>query len=182
MADNDRHRSNGGFQDDIIRVPSSSRPNFLSIFNRDTNYPIFRTFCECLSIAEIVSLTRTCKSLSGLYQYLLPMLWDVDKALGRYFDDPVGFRSQMAEYDALIFGKFPAQYFERVIWECEPLEILVEDEENAILLSYYLRLEAGYSLQKGGPFEEVRRYALIFAPVGLANSFARADLDLQEKI
>lgn len=185
MADNKQICTNGGLQDDILSVTSSSRPSFLNTFDRETHYPIFRAFCECLSIAEIVSLTRTCKPLSDLYQYLLPMLWDVDKALGRYFDDPARFRSQMAEYDALIFGNFPAQYFERVIWECEPLEIMIRDERRAILMSYYLKDEAGYpdmKIDRDVPYGEVRCYALIFALISLANSCARADPDLQERI
>lgn len=39
--------------------------------------------------------------------------WDVDKALRRYLQDPQGFRSQMAKYDALIHRSFAIQYFER---------------------------------------------------------------------
>lgn len=110
------------------------------------------------------------------------MLWDADKVPDRYFDDPINFRSQLAKYDALIFRMFPAQYFERFIWECEALEIMIEDEMGAILLSYYLELKVGYSFELDGPFEKVRCYALIVAPVSLANSFGRADLDCQEKI
>lgn len=59
---------------------------------------------------------------------------------------------------------------------------MIEDERGAIFLSYYLSLEVGYSFELGGPFEKVRCYALIVAPVSLANSFARADLDFQERI
>lgn len=58
---------------------------------------------------------------------------------------------------------------------------MIEDERGAILLSYYLSLGVGYSFELDGPFEKVRCYALISAPVSLANSFGRADLDFQEK-
>ena len=75
---------------------------FLSTFDRESHYPIFSALCDYLPIASIVSLTRTCKKLSGLYHYLLPVQWDVDKALRRFVDDPLGFRSQMARCDALM--------------------------------------------------------------------------------
>lgn len=188
MADTNPKCTNGGLQNDILSVSSASRPNFLDTFNRDTHYPSIRSFCQCLSIAEIVSLTRTCKPLSDLYQYLLPILWDVDKALGRYFDDPVGFRSQMAESNALIFGKFPAQFFERAIWESEPLEIIIKHGKGADLFRRYLEINAGYSETDRQEFpltgfcREVGNYTLIFTPVSLANSFVPADPDLQEKV
>ena len=188
MADNKQHCSSGGHQDGILSVSSSSRPDFLSIFNRESHYPIFRTFCECLSIAEIVALTRTCKSLSGLYRYLLPLLWDVDKALRRYFDDPLGFRSQMAKCDALLHGKFAAQYFERVIWDSELLEIAVAEGSGSELLRNYLSEVAGYTNvdkyvygNRPGSFVEVRFYTTVFALVTLADSSTLVDPNLQEK-
>lgn len=88
MAAIKRRCLSGGFRDDNLSVPYSSQPKFLSVFDSDTHYPIFSTFCGYLSISEIVSLTRTCKKLSGLYRYLLPLQWDVDEALRPYFDDP----------------------------------------------------------------------------------------------
>lgn len=119
-------------------------PTFLSTFDLDSRYPIFSTFCDCLSIAEIVSLTRTCKKFSGLYQHLLPLHWDIDKLLRCYVDDSKGFRSQMARCDAVIGGTFALRYFERVNWG-GPLEVLVQQGLGPELFSKYLSDTAGYS-------------------------------------
>ena len=137
-----RRRGSGGFQDDTLSA-SSSRSKFLSVFDSETHYPVFSTLCGCLSISEIVSLTRTCKKLSGLYRYLLPVQWDVDAALRRYFDDPKCFRSQMAKYDALLTGTFAIRYFERAVCESPHLEVVVQ-RGGSQLLSKYLSDEAGY--------------------------------------
>ena len=133
----------GGFRDDILSIPYSSQPNFLNVFDSEAHYPIFRTFCGYLSISEIVSLTRTCRKLSGLYRYLLPLKWDVNEALRPYFDDPRCFRSQMAKCDALLVGKFATQYFERIAWGSRRLDVVVpRDRAQRIII--YLSNEAGY--------------------------------------
>ena len=143
MTATKRRRGSGGFQDDTLSASSSSRSKFLSVFDSETHYPVFRILCGCLSISEIVSLTRTCKKLSGLYRYLLPVQWDVDAALRRYFDDPKCFRSQMAKYDALLIGNFAIRYFERTVYESPRLEVVVQ-RGGSQLVSKYLSDEAGY--------------------------------------
>ena len=143
MAAIKSYRGSRGFRDDTLSISSSSQSKFLSVFDSETHYPIFSTFCGYLSISEIVSLTRTCKKLSGLYRYLLPVLWDVDKALRRYFDDPQCFRSQIAKCDALIVGQFAVRYFERTVCEPQRLDIVVQRGRYQ-LLSTYLSNEAGY--------------------------------------
>ncbi|KAG8527294.1 uncharacterized protein KY384_008038 [Bacidia gigantensis] len=89
-------------------------------------YPVFRRLCDFLDIQDIIHLTRTCKKFSGLYSYLLPILWNVDKRLERFAQQPEIFRSQMGLYDALITGSFAVQFFERVTWPKAALDIYIE--------------------------------------------------------
>lgn len=131
----------------------SSSGGFLRVFDRATHYPIFRSFCSCLSITEIVSLTRTCKSLSGLYRYLRPRRWDVDKGLRRYFDNPQCFRSQMAKCDALLVGRFAEQYFMGTFWGSKRLDIIVQ-RGSSQLIGDYLPKKAGYRyIETSGPIQ-----------------------------
>ena len=176
---NKRRRTNGGFDTtrhephSEMSAPAVSQPTFLSTFDRKSNYPIFSTLCDCLSIAEIVSLTQTCKKYSDLYQYLLPIQWDVDKALRRYVDDPQGFRSQMARSDALISGTFAVEFFERVFRDREPLDVLVQKGLGCELFSNYLSDIAGYSeidpeednKEMSESESEVRFHAAVFVRV-----------------
>ena len=151
MVGNKRRRTNGGFNTtrhehhSEVSAPAVSQPTFLSTFDRESHYPVFIALCDCLSIAEIVSLTQTCKKFSDLYHYLLPIQWDVDKALRHYVDDPQGFGSQMARSDALISGTFVAQFFERVFWDRETLDLWVQEGLECELFSEYLSDIAGYS-------------------------------------
>ena len=122
-----------------------SRPTFTCVFDRHMCYPFFIKLCEHLSIAEIVALTRTCKKYADLYQYLLPMQWDVDRRLRRFVRDPYRFRSQMAKSDALIVGSFVSQFFERTPWETCGLNIFIEGLERAESFQTYLLDEEGYT-------------------------------------
>ena len=123
------------------------RPSFMSVFDRHMCYPFFIKLCEHLSIAEIVALTRTCTKYADLYQYLLPMQWNVDRRLGCFFGDPYGFRSQMAKSNALISGSFVFQFFERTSWKPSDLDIFVEHDkhgEPANTFQRYLLDKEGY--------------------------------------
>ena len=102
-------RGSGGFQNDTFIVSASSRSKFLSVFETETHYLIFSTCYDYLLISENVSLTRTCRELSGLYRHLFPVQWDVDKAPRHYFDNPQCFRAQMAKLDALSDWKIRCQ-------------------------------------------------------------------------
>ena len=140
------------------------------------------------ALAEIVSLTRTCKLLSSLYQYLVPVLWDVDKALRHYVNDPHSFRSQLAKYDALVFGRCANDYFERTVGKCQYLDVAIQEGGGSELFSDYLSHGAGYAVTKSSTeilhhflMAEVRVYEMIAVWLTLANPRAIADPDLQQK-
>ena len=193
MAGSKRRRTGEGFQtmgDNPLSVPSTSstsQPTLLSTFDRESHYPVFSAFCNCLSIAEIISLTRTCKRFSGLYQYLLSVQWDVDKALRRYVDDPQGFRTQMARCDALIDGDFACKYFERVVWSYDSLDLYIQQGLGPDLFSKYLLHTAGYSevipreYDQDGMVVEVRIKAMISVSGIHAEPAASAEPDLQKR-
>lgn len=122
------------------------RPSFMSVFDRYMYYPFVIKLCEHLSIAEIVALTRTCKKYADLYQYLLPIQWNVDRRLRRFVRDPCGFRSQMAKSDALIAGSFVVQFLGRTSWKPSDLDIFVEHGEHGECANTFQR----YLLDKEG--------------------------------
>lgn len=117
-------------------APERGRTRFISIrqnclrflVERDRYYPIFLMIISCLDIHSIVSLTRTCKSLSGLYNELVPLLWDANRSLTRYVKDPKAFRSQLALGNALISGSFVVQFLDRVEYPDADLDIFVQSE------------------------------------------------------
>lgn len=161
-----------------------NRPTFMSVFDRHMCYPFFIKLCEHLSIAEIVALTRTCKKYADLYQYLLPVQWDVDRRLRRFVRDPYGFRSQMAKSDALIAGSFVTQFFERTSCETSDLNIFVENNdyvdggERANKFQSYLVNEEGYTeipptkISKYEPSEVRRISKLYLSPPLVSDAYA----------
>ena len=141
-----------------VGLAFASLPSFLSTFDCQSHKKIVTTLCEYLSIAEIISLTRTCKRLSGLYQYLLSVQWDVDKALKRYFNDPIGLRSQMAKYDVLITGHFATNYFGRAFGKYQSLRMMIQEGDGPESMIKYLSDVEGYVNVKETRVYKVRCY------------------------
>jgi len=115
------------------------------LIQREEYYPIFDRICSSLGIGDIVSLTRTCKSLSSVYQVLLTTQWNVDRALRRFVKDPCLFRSKLGEYDALVSGSFALQFFDRVIWPESDLDIFMRVGAQKHFEEYLCQSE-GYTL------------------------------------
>ncbi|KAL8850395.1 MAG: hypothetical protein Q9221_004627 [Calogaya cf. arnoldii] len=120
---------------------------FRDIFNRESQYPIFSCLCDHLEIGDILALSRTCKRFASLYEYLLPIKWNVEKRLQRFVRDPTGLRSKMGELDVLISGSFAIQSFQRVTWLSSDLDLYVEDDEESDALCAYLVESEGYTLK-----------------------------------
>lgn len=119
-------------------------PGFLDVFHLESRYPIFDRICSYLPIASIIALTRTCRGLSGLYQSLLPLQWNVDRLLSRFVRDPQFFRSQLGRHNALVSGSVALQLFERVLWKESDLDIFIERGDDAEAFAKYLTKEEGY--------------------------------------
>ncbi len=69
-------------------------------------------------------------------------------SLQRYFASPLAFRSRMATTDAIISGEFALNFFERSAREVSHLAIYVEDGQKFERMCKYLRLEAGYKVNR----------------------------------
>ncbi len=128
--------------------PSMGQTVLFTLLDPDAIYPLFTAFCDLLSIADIIALTRTCKTLAGLYRSLLPLRWNIDRMLLRFFLNPRGFRQQMGKTDALVSGSPVLQYFVRTSWNKSSLDVFVQAGEKADALATYLTGNECYSLQE----------------------------------
>ena len=115
----------------------------------DIYFPITSRICDFLSILDIIRLSRTCRSLQNLYSFLIPHKWDIDRALKRFFDDPKALRAQLGVRDALIGGSFALQFFERVAWDDDGIEIFVEEGLEGDALVHYILDKEKYSFFDG---------------------------------
>ena len=115
-------------------------------------YAISLYICQRLDVGDIIALSRTCTSLSTIYQDLLPILWNIDRSLKRFVENPKGFRSQLAVNDAMIAGSFALQFLDRECYPGRTLDIFQfwqpDDEDAESELVTYLHKEEGYHLSK----------------------------------
>lgn len=127
----------------VAPVGHAAALNLLDLFEYN---PVFNSLCFRLPIKDIVSLTRTCRALSHVYETLLKSThWNVDKGLRRFVNNPRRLRNQLGQCNALISGSFVLQFFERIIWEKSDLDIFV-NRQDAPRLEEYLVQKEEYSL------------------------------------
>ena len=125
--------------------------NLLDLFEYN---PVFNSLCFHLPIKDIVSLTRTCKALSHVYQTLLKSKhWNVDKDLRRFVADPRRLRNQLGQCNAFISGSFVLQFFERITWEKSDLDIFV-NRHDAPRFEEYLVQKEEYGLVRTADQDE----------------------------
>ena len=106
-------------------VKTQKQANAVTLLGLFNEFPVVEQLCSCLAIGDIISLTRTCKRLSPLYQEVLPSQWNVDRHLQRFVDNPIAFRIMMADCDALVSGSLALQFFERTTWSESDLDVYV---------------------------------------------------------
>jgi hypothetical protein len=116
-------------------------------------YPIFDTICAHLEPNDILYLRLTTKQLSPFFETLFRTQWNINRQLLRFIKDPISFRSQLAEHDALISGSFALQFFERRIWRDSDLDVYVEELKSPDALGDYLIENEGYTLLSTKTFE-----------------------------
>lgn len=93
-------------------------------------YPIFDNICAYLDPNDILFFRLTTKQLSSSFDSLFKTQWNINRQLTRFVKDPVGFRSKLAEHDALMSGSFALQFFERRSWLDSNLDIYVQNANN----------------------------------------------------
>ena len=133
-----------------IVIDTKNSSPLIQLFDVRRYYAISLDICQQLDIGDIVSLSRTHISLSTIYQNLLPILWNVDRSLKRFVENPKGLRSQLAVNDAMIAGSFVLRFLDRKFSPDGALDIFQsgqpgdEDAESALVT--YLQEEEGYHL------------------------------------
>jgi hypothetical protein len=103
-------------------------------------YPVFASLRIQLGVVGLIQLTATCKRLYALRQYI----WDINRALRRFLDNPLAFRTLLGETDALISGSFVLQFLEGVVWKNSDLDVFIQAGKAAYLFGEYLERVEGY--------------------------------------
>jgi hypothetical protein len=118
-----------------------------TLLGTDKFPPIFDALTSYLPIKDIITLTRTCRTLQPLYQKMINNgAWDINNRLKKFVKDPVGFRKRLAELDGIISGGFALQFLDRVDWEGSDLDVCVQVGEKADAFCRYIEEVEGYDL------------------------------------
>ncbi|CAG8952943.1 hypothetical protein HYFRA_00007658 [Hymenoscyphus fraxineus] len=92
-------------------------------------YPVFENICTHLGPRDIFFLRQTTRQLFPIFETLFKTQWNINRQLSHFFKDPIGFRSQMAKYGAIISGGFALQFLERSFWKDSDLDIYLDGSD-----------------------------------------------------
>ena len=62
---------------------TANSARFLTTFDKDTQYPIYKQLCDNLTGGSVVALSKTCRQFSTLYRDLLPGMCQVIPLIDR---------------------------------------------------------------------------------------------------
>ncbi|KAI0436020.1 hypothetical protein F4803DRAFT_557410 [Xylaria telfairii] len=106
-------------------------------------YPIRRSIFSNLDTGSILNL---CRSSWGVRTDIYTYLWDINRKLERFFQNPRAFRTELGRANALISGSFALQFFANKYWPESDLDIYLREDENVARLGKYLVEAEGYQL------------------------------------
>ncbi|KAI0460643.1 hypothetical protein F5B21DRAFT_498579 [Xylaria acuta] len=106
-------------------------------------YPIQRGILCNLDTGSILNL---CKPSWDLRADIYVYLWDINRKLERFFENPRAFRTELGRADASISGSFALQFFANKYWPESDLDINLRDGEGVDRLGEYLVEAEGYQL------------------------------------
>lgn len=98
---------------------------------------------KALDKRSILRLAQTSKQVRDMI-YGDRALWNINRQLTLFFQDPVVFRSQLALCDGLIAGSFALQFFEQVSWPGSDIDLYANMGENMESMDSYLIKEERY--------------------------------------
>ena len=86
-------------------------------------FPVANALCTFLDISDLINLARTCKKIHHVFGLVQRSQWSINKRLGYFVNDPIGFRSMIGQCEALISGSFALGFLDRVFWDGSDLDI-----------------------------------------------------------
>jgi len=104
---------------------------------------IFVRLFSFFSIKRIHAMRRTSKSLHGVCQAYISIVWDMGQRFQNWFDDAGDFRRILYEANAVISGSQALQYFDRSYYPESDMDIFVR-VGGAGIISHWL-LDQSYA-------------------------------------
>lgn len=114
-----------------------------TLFDTIQNAIISDSILSTLSPIEIQTLSLTCRTAKDATISYRRCAWNIDNRLGRYFRDPLAFRTLQARTDTVISGIFAFEFFARTFSPETPLDIYVPLEHFLEVGRWLLADESG---------------------------------------
>ncbi|KAF3917674.1 hypothetical protein AA313_de0208738 [Arthrobotrys entomopaga] len=112
----------------------------LNLLDILSNPILYSTIFDHLEPQDVLRLFQTCRTIYAFKGDL----WNINRSLRRFVNDPIAFRSLMARYDAIVSGSHALQFLARVKWTKSDLDVYITKEEGTIEFAKHLMEHEGY--------------------------------------
>lgn len=92
------------------------------------NHLIHEIIFSHLTPLEFLRLAKTCRLVYAVVQTFITRTFNINRALSRFFSDPIAFRSLQARTGTLISGSFALQFFDRTFYSESDLDLYVHPQ------------------------------------------------------
>lgn len=140
----------------INSTPVIQHHTIKASFNID---PIYNTIISCLSPTSQIRLHRACATTYGAVEEFSTRAFNINCHIGRFFKDPLGFRSLQARTGTLISGSNTLQFLDRSFYPESDMDLYI-NPGHCKEVGLWLMHREGYTLHTegitaGASFEEL---------------------------
>ncbi|KAK6527699.1 hypothetical protein TWF694_004680 [Orbilia ellipsospora] len=112
----------------------------LNLLDILSNTILYSTIFDHLEPQDVIRLSQTCRTIYGFRGDL----WNINRSLRRFVDDPIAFRTLMAQHDAIVSGSHALQFLARVKWTKSDLDVYITKDESLVAFANHLMTNEGY--------------------------------------
>lgn len=104
-----------------------------------TNDLLYRIIFDALTPAELLRVSRTCKTARDAINWYIPYAFNVNPFISKYFTNPLSFRSLQRRTATLISGSTALQFFNEVTYPESDLDLYVPLENKEAVCRFVLQ-------------------------------------------
>ena len=116
-------------------TPIDTTASLIDLFT-NTYAPTQTMILSYLSVADVINLTLTCKGFNQVQPTLMTTAYNINRLLGKFFDDPLEFRSLQGQCGAIITGRHIRGWFDRSAEVPRTLMMYVAQEQSEQMIEY----------------------------------------------
>src|SRR2546429_7394975 len=103
---------------------------------------------------SIFCLSRTCKSMYTVLDFMKLTRWNINLHLSKFVDKPLDYRSMLGRCGAVVSGSSALQFLDGVFYEGSDTDVYFSDSKSVAVFGDYLVESEGYGFESESEYEQ----------------------------